>query len=82
VENKNMAIRRVATDNYREHHVPYPKPTRLIAQQMNERRTKGLCINCDSKYSKGYKYGENKLFYIDSEEEEDQELEASREIDI
>ena len=38
---------------------------------MDERRAKGLCFNCDSKYSKGHKCGEKKLFYIDCEEEED-----------
>ena len=48
-----------------------PKPTRLTPQQMDERREKGLCFNCDSKYSKGHKCGEKKLFYIDSEEDEE-----------
>ena len=28
-------------------------------------------INYDNKYSKGYKCGENKLFYIEYEEEEE-----------
>jgi hypothetical protein len=41
---------------------------------MDERRVKGLCFNCDN-YSKGHKCGENKLFYINYEEEEYQELE-------
>jgi hypothetical protein len=44
---------------------------------MDEIREKGLCFNCDNKYSKGYKCSENKLFYIGCEEEEDQELEPS-----
>jgi hypothetical protein len=85
VENKNMATRRVATNNYREHHVPSPnltQPTRLTPQQMDERREKGLCFNCDNKYSKGHKCGEKKLFYIDCEEEEDQELEPSQDLDL
>jgi hypothetical protein len=34
-------------------------------------------LNYDSKYGKGNKCGEKKLFYIDFEEEEDQELELS-----
>jgi hypothetical protein len=42
---------------------------------MDERRAKGLHFNCDNEYNKGHKYGENKLFYIDCEEEEDHELE-------
>jgi hypothetical protein len=80
VENKNMATRRVAIDNYREHHVSSSKPTRLTPQKMDERREKGLCFNCDNKYSKGHKCSEKKLFYIGREEEEDQELEPSQEI--
>jgi hypothetical protein len=58
VENKNMDIIRVATRTYREHHVPSPnltQPTRLTPQQMDERRAKGLCFNCDKMYSKGHK---------------------------
>jgi hypothetical protein len=72
-----MDTRRVTTNNYREHHVPSPnltQPTKLTPQQMDERRAKGLCFNCDSKYSKGHKCNERRLFYIDCEEEEDQEL--------
>jgi hypothetical protein len=72
VENKNMPTRRMAIDNYREHHVPSPKPTRLTPQQMDERRAKAMCFNCDNKYNKGNKCSEKKLFYIDCEEEEDQ----------
>jgi hypothetical protein len=52
VENKNMATRRVVTSNYREHHVPSPnltQPKRLIPQQMDEIREKGLCFNCENK---------------------------------
>ena len=46
---------------------------------MDERRSKGLCFNCDSKYSKGHKCGENKLFYIDCEEDEEKEQETLEE---
>jgi len=49
---------------------------------MDERRAKGVCFNCDTKYNKGHKWGENKLFYIDCEEEEDQELQPSQELDL
>jgi hypothetical protein len=45
---------------------------------MDERKGKGLCFNCDNKYSKGHKCGEEKLFYIDCEEEEDQEFKPSQ----
>jgi hypothetical protein len=85
VENKNVATRRVTTNNYREHHLPSPNlthPKILIPKKMDEIRAKGLCFNCDRKYNKGHKCGEKKLFYIDCEEEEDQELEPSQGIDL
>ena len=77
VESKNMAMttKRFPSNPYRENNAPssnLPKPTRLTPQQMDERRAKGLCFNCDSKYNKGHKCGEKKLFYIDYEEEENQ----------
>ena len=46
---------------------------------MDERREKGLWFSCDSKYSKGYKCGEKKLFYIDFEEEEEKDQETHKE---
>ena len=49
---------------------------------MNERREKGLCFYCDNKYSKGHKCSENKLFYIDCEEEEDRELDLPQDPDL
>jgi hypothetical protein len=78
VESKNMAMntKRFPSNGYRENNVAssnLPKPTRLTPQQIDERRGKGLFFNCDSKYSKGHKCGENKLFYIDCEEEEEKE---------
>jgi excinuclease UvrABC ATPase subunit len=70
IKNMDMANRRTSPNIYRENNVPpskTPQPTRLTPQQLEERKAKGLCFNCDSKYSKGHKYGENKLFYIDCE---------------
>ena len=49
---------------------------------MDEIREKGLCFNCDNKYSTRHKCSENKLFYIDCEEEEDKELEPSQDQDL
>ena len=72
VENKNMAMntRKAFSNTYRENNVPsYEPPQRLTPQQLDERREKGLCFNCDSKYSKGHKCTKKKLFYIDCEEE-------------
>ena len=80
-----MATRRVATNMYKEHHVISPNPTKLTnltPQKMGERRANKLCFNCDSRYSKGHKCSENKLFYIDCEDEEDQELESSQDLDL
>ena len=58
VENKNIAMntRKAFSNTYREDNVPSPKQTqRFTLQQLDERREKGLCFNCDSKYSKGHK---------------------------
>jgi hypothetical protein len=87
VESKNMAMatRRTNPNIYRENNDPSfktPQPTRLTPQQLEERKEKGLCFNCDRKYSKGHKCGENKLFYIDCEEEEEQEQEPSQDENV
>ena len=76
VESKNMEMdtRRTTYNTYRENIVPSSNPSqpkRLTTQEMTETREKCLCFNCDSKYSKGHKCGEKKLFYIDYEEEEE-----------
>jgi hypothetical protein len=60
-------------DHFGVHKRRISQPTRLQPQQMDERRENGLFFNCERKYSKGHKGGENKLFYIDCEEEEYQE---------
>jgi hypothetical protein len=75
-KSKIMASRRVVTNNCKEHRSPSPyltQRTRMTPQQMDERREKGICFNCDRKYSKGHKCNEKKVLYIDSEGEEDQE---------
>jgi hypothetical protein len=68
-KNMSMATRRTTPKIYRENIVPSPK----TPQQLEERKEKGLCFNCDNKYSKGHKCGEKKLFYIDCEEKQEQE---------
>jgi hypothetical protein len=80
-----MATRRTNPNIYREKNAPSsktPQPTRLTPQQLEERKTKGLCFNCDNKYNKGHKYGEKKLFYIYFEEEEEQEQEPSQDENV
>ena len=54
----------------------------MTPQQLEEKREKGLCYNCDSKCTKGHKCAKKKLFYIDCEEEEEKEQETSKEEDI
>lgn len=81
VESKNiaMAIKRTTSNTYRENNVPSSNPTqRLTPQQLDERRAKALCFNCDNKYSKGHKCGEKKLFYIDCEGDKAKEQEPSQ----
>ena len=76
-----MATRRTNPNTSRESNVPstnLPQPTRLTPQQLDERREKGLCFNCENKYNKGHKCGENKLFYIDYEDEEADDKEPSQ----
>ena len=78
IECKIMATRKPATHFYKEGSVDmprFPQPTRLTPQQLEETREKGLCYSCDSKYIKGHRCAEKKLFYIDCEEEEKNEQE-------
>ena len=85
MESKIMATRKPTTHNYKDGSVvapSLPQPTRLTPQQLEEKRAKGLCYSCDSKYTKGHKCAEKKLFYIDCEEEEEKEQERSKEEDI
>jgi hypothetical protein len=69
-------------DRFGVHKTNVPQLTRLTPQHMDERRANRLCFNCDNKYSKGHKCSKKKLFYIDCEEEEDQELEPPHDPDI
>ena len=63
VESKIMATRKSTPHNYNNGSLV--SPTRVTPQQLEDKRKKGLCYNCDSKYTKGHKCAENKLFYID-----------------
>jgi len=77
-----MATRRTTPNIYWENNVPSskpPQPTSLKPQQLEERKQKCLCFNCDNKYSKGHKCGEKKLFYIYCEEEEEEQEEQEQE---
>ena len=77
-ECKIMATRKPATQFYKEGSVSTPRfsqPTRLTPQKLEEKKEKGHCYSCDRKYTKGQKCAEKKLFYIDCEEEEENEQE-------
>eukprot|EP00253_Pinus_taeda_P034002 PITA_34002 len=84
MESKIMATKKHTTYNYKDGSVvpSLPQPTRLTPQKLEEKRAKGICYSCDSKYTKGHKCAEKKLFYINSEEEEEKEQERSKEEDI
>ena len=85
MERKIMATRKPTTHNHKDGSVAapsHPQPTRLTPQQLEEKIAKGICSNCDSKYTKDHKCAEKKLFYIDCEEEEEKEQETSKEEDI
>eukprot|EP00253_Pinus_taeda_P028985 PITA_28985 len=85
MESKIMATRKHTTHNYKDGSgvaASLPQPIRLTPKQLEEKRAKGLCYSCDSKYTKGHKCAEKKLFYIDCEEEEEKEEDRSKEEDI
>ena len=48
---------------------------------MEEKGEKGLCYNYDRKYTKGHKCAENRLIYIDGEQEKEQETSKQEHID-
>jgi hypothetical protein len=80
VESENMASRRVTTNNYRENHAPSPnltQPTRLTPQQLDEIREIDYVSTVTTSTIRGIK-AVRKLFYIDFNKEEDQELEPSQ----
>ena len=57
-----MVTRKPTTHFYKEGSVAtpiFPQPTSLTPQQLKEKREKGLCYSCDSKYTKGHKSDEN-----------------------
>ena len=82
MESKIMATRKHTTHNYKDISIvspSLPQPIRLTPQQLEEKREKRICYNCDSKYIKGHKCAEKKLFYIECGEEEEKDQEMSKE---
>ena len=45
----------------------------MTAQELDDKRVKGLCYRCNSKWSPGHKCAEKKLFIIEDNNEEDDE---------
>ena len=76
-----MATRKPTTHIYKDGSVATPRlpqPTRLMPQQLEEKRAKGICYSCDRKYTKRHKCVEKNFFYLDCEEEEENEQETSK----
>ena len=85
IESKIMVTRKPTTHICKDVSVAtprIPRPTRLTPQKLEEKGEKGIFYICDSKYTKGHKCAERKLFSIDCEEEEENEQETSKEEDI
>jgi len=85
MESKIMATRKPTAHNNKDGSVgapSHPQTTRLTPQQLEEKTVKGLCYSSDSRYTKGHKCAEKKLFYIDYEEEEEKEQETSKEENV
>ena len=83
VESKNlvMATKRTTPKTSKEsnaHLVNTHQPIILTPQQLEERREKRPCFNCDRKYSNGHNCGEKKLFFIDYEGEEAEDEQPSQ----
>jgi len=71
-----MATRKPTTHNYKYGSVVSASllpPTRLTSQQLEEKRAKGICYNCDRKYTKGHECVGKKVIYIAGEEEKEKE---------
>ena len=80
-----MATRKHTNHNYKYGSVvtpSLPQPIMLTPQKLEREREKGLCYSCDSKYTKGHRCVEKKLFYIDCEEKEEKEQKRAKEEDI
>ena len=74
-----METRNSTTHNYKDGSVGsanLPKPVRLTPQKLEEGREEFLCNSFDNKYSRGHKWAENKLFYIDCEEQDEKQQET------
>ena len=72
IECKIISTRKPNTHIYRDGSVATPRlpqSTRLTPQQLEEKKTKGLCYSFDRRYTEGHKCAERKLSYIDCEEE-------------
>lgn len=47
----------------------------MTQQEPKEKRVKGLCFSCDEKYTPGHKYKNQKLFRLEKEPEDEEEME-------
>lgn len=57
-------------------------PTKkFFATEMKERREKGLCYNCDEKYTRGHRCKVQRIYLLDASKDEEGEPETEREKD-
>ncbi|KAK8947224.1 hypothetical protein KSP39_PZI006735 [Platanthera zijinensis] len=54
-----------------------PTVTRLTWPEMQARREKGLCFNCDEKYTKGHACQKVQVFMLHEEDDEEEQVEAT-----
>ena len=78
IEAKNRAIRKTvgATSIEGRKHVDTQgsQVRRMTARELDDKRVRGLCYMCNSKWSLGNKCAEKKLFIIEDNNEEEAEL--------
>jgi hypothetical protein len=61
---------------------PSMQVQRLTPMQMSERRKKGLCYNCDERWSSDHRCKDRKLYLIEEMEDEEAELVEIREEEV
>jgi hypothetical protein len=61
---------------------PSMQVQRLTPMQMSERRKKGLCYNCDERWSSDHRCKDRKLYLIEEVEDEEAELVEIREEEV
>lgn len=69
----------VVPSNFRINRTPFIPIKKLTAAETKERREKGLCYNCDEKYSQSDRYKVQRLYLLDGTKTEEEDLGPSLE---